>query len=54
MERWLEEVLDNMTPEERAEFERSLRDHMARFDAWGKTPKTREVSEPNQRLRRSA
>jgi hypothetical protein len=60
MERWIQEVLNNlcfkMTPEERAEFERGLRDHTARFDAWGttrKAPKAREVSEPHQRLRRT-
>ena len=60
MERWIQEVLDNfcikMTPEERAEFERGLRVHMANFDAWGTTrkpPKSREVSEPHQRLRRT-
>ena len=56
MDRWIQEVLDDlyskMTPEQRAAFEQGLREHIAQFDAWGKTPKARKVSKPKAAKKR--
>jgi hypothetical protein len=47
MDRWLQEMFDNlyakMTPAQIEDFERRLREEIARFDAWVTKPKARKA-----------
>lgn len=53
MDRWLQEVLDNlyakMTPEQIKDFERRLREEIARFDAWVTKPEVRKAAKAAKR-----